>query len=102
VGLNSAAAADECDDGNLVNGDGCSDACVVEAGFHCTLVGFGTICYTFCGDGVISPGETCDDGNPFEGDGCDQLCQIEGAWTCPTAAVVAAAPIVNPLLVNIG
>jgi len=26
---------DECDDGNTVNGDGCSDNCTIEAGFIC-------------------------------------------------------------------
>jgi len=24
-----------CDDGNLINGDGCSSACAVENGYHC-------------------------------------------------------------------
>lgn len=25
-----------CDDGNLINGDGCSSSCKIESGFHCT------------------------------------------------------------------
>lgn len=29
-------APEQCDDGNASNGDGCSSACVVEAGFTCT------------------------------------------------------------------
>ena len=29
-------ASEECDDGNLTNGDGCSTACAVEPGFRCT------------------------------------------------------------------
>ena len=28
--------AEECDDGNTVNGDGCSSTCTVESGFECT------------------------------------------------------------------
>jgi cysteine-rich repeat protein len=24
-----------CDDGNLINGDGCSSACIVEVGYRC-------------------------------------------------------------------
>lgn len=27
--------SEECDDGNLKDGDGCSHQCVVENGFHC-------------------------------------------------------------------
>lgn len=26
-----------CDDGNVVNGDGCSSKCTIEKGFNCTL-----------------------------------------------------------------
>jgi cysteine-rich repeat protein len=29
----------QCDDGNLVNGDGCSSTCTIEAGWDC---GYGT------------------------------------------------------------
>lgn len=25
-----------CDDGNLVNGDGCSDLCLAESGYYCS------------------------------------------------------------------
>ncbi|MGK0358273.1 MAG: cysteine-rich repeat protein [Bradymonadia bacterium] len=51
-----------CDDGNLDNGDGCNDACQVEA---------------VCGDGERGLGEECDDGNLDAGDGCDAVCAIE-------------------------
>ncbi|MEL7451555.1 MAG: choice-of-anchor J domain-containing protein [Pseudomonadota bacterium] len=30
-------AGEQCDDGNSVAGDGCSDTCQIEAGFECTL-----------------------------------------------------------------
>jgi cysteine-rich repeat protein len=33
---------------------------------------------TFCGDGVLNPGEGCDDHNNVAGDGCSPTCQIEG------------------------
>ncbi len=49
---------EECDDGNLVDGDGCDS--------NCTPTG--------CGNGVASPPEECDDGNAVEGDGCDSNC----------------------------
>lgn len=55
-------ASEVCDDGNLVNGDGC-DA-------NCTPTG--------CGNGIVTAPETCDDGNTSGGDGCSATCKIEG------------------------
>ena len=52
-----------CDDGNNIDGDGCSALCTVEP---------------FCGDGVLDPGEQCDDGNNVDGDGCSAVCTVEG------------------------
>jgi cysteine-rich repeat protein len=54
---------EQCDDGNNVDGDGCSATCTVEA---------------FCGDGTVDPGEQCDDGNNQNGDGCSATCTFEG------------------------
>ncbi len=36
-----------CDDGNLVNGDGCSDTCTVEYGWQCDSISelLPSICY---------------------------------------------------------
>ncbi len=56
-------AGEACDDGNNIDGDGCSANCTVEA---------------FCGDGTLDPGEQCDDGNTVNGDGCSALCSNEG------------------------
>uniref|UniRef100_A0A8C1THT0 Pappalysin 2 n=1 Tax=Cyprinus carpio TaxID=7962 RepID=A0A8C1THT0_CYPCA len=39
-----------CDDGNLLDGDGCSKKCQVEPGFKCH--GRPSLCYVFEGDGV--------------------------------------------------
>lgn len=54
---------EECDDGGVVNGDGCSALCVTE----------------FCGDGTQQSGlsEECDDGNNVDGDGCSATCTSE-------------------------
>jgi len=30
---------EDCDDGNIISGDGCSSACVVEDGYECELPG---------------------------------------------------------------
>jgi cysteine-rich repeat protein len=47
---------EQCDDGNLIDEDGCSATCLVE----------------YCGDGTSQAGlgEECDDGNMVLGDGC--------------------------------
>jgi cysteine-rich repeat protein len=54
---------EECDDGNLIDGDGCDH--------NCKLTG--------CGNGVRTTGEECDDGNLIDGDGCDHECRRESA-----------------------
>uniref|UniRef100_A0A8B9H2T2 Pappalysin 2 n=1 Tax=Astyanax mexicanus TaxID=7994 RepID=A0A8B9H2T2_ASTMX len=43
-------ANEECDDGNLLDGDGCSKKCRIEPGFNCA--GRPSRCYIFEGDGV--------------------------------------------------
>lgn len=55
--------SEACDDGNLVNDDGCSNLCAAPS----------------CGDGVtqLALGEQCDDGNSVASDGCDAQCQVE-------------------------
>jgi len=53
---------EECDDGNNLDGDGCSAQCTFEP---------------YCGDGNLDEGEECDDGNNLDGDGCSALCTFE-------------------------
>lgn len=55
------AVTEECDDGNLVDGDGCDRSCNLE----------------LCGDGLLQGVEYCDDGNSVSGDGCSATCEIE-------------------------
>jgi cysteine-rich repeat protein len=65
---------EECDDGNVTNGDGCSAQCKIE------------IPTSFCGDGIFDAGEECDDGNNTNGDGCSADCKIENKPpNCSTA-----------------
>ncbi len=59
-------AGEQCDDGNLTDGDGCSSGCSAE-GYSIAV----------CGDGTVGEGEECDDANTFDGDGCSLLCEIE-------------------------
>ncbi|TNV83381.1 hypothetical protein FGO68_gene15141 [Halteria grandinella] len=70
----------ECDDGNLLPGDGCSPTCHQEDGYTCTS--FPSICSETCGDGRNLGLLPCDDGNKFSGDGCSPSCEIELGFTC--------------------
>ena len=64
----------ECDDGNLVDGDGCSKTCQLEAGWVCDGRGCGTdTCQPICGDGRLLGKEQCDSALP----GCTPLCYTD-------------------------
>jgi fibro-slime domain-containing protein len=84
---------EECDDGNIAGGDGCSPQCIIESDFVCPVPGQPCVSTVRCGDGRISGTEQCDDGNAVSSDGCTSTCQLEPGWTCPVlaAACVAAA-----------
>ncbi len=61
-GNGSVEGSEQCDDGNIASGDGCSSSCVSE----------------FCGDGIVQSGlgELCDDGDLDPDDTCDNACMI--------------------------
>eukprot|EP00347_Sterkiella_histriomuscorum_P024339 403331469 len=67
-----------CDDGNLVNGDGCNQYCQQEIGFKCDA---GGACKEICGDGIAYT-DSCDDGNNDSGDGCSSTCTVEPGYAC--------------------
>jgi cysteine-rich repeat protein len=50
---------EQCDDGNILENDGCSSTCKTEQ----------------CGNGILDPGEVCDDGNTVDGDKCSHDCK---------------------------
>ena len=56
---------EQCDDGNLINGDGCSSTCIKETAVP------------VCGNGIVEGREQCDDGNRNSGDGCSRRCRLE-------------------------
>ncbi|HZP43808.1 MAG TPA: M12 family metallo-peptidase, partial [Candidatus Binatia bacterium] len=56
---------EECDDGNMVGGDGCSADC------------------RLCGNGLLDAGEECDDGNESYDDGCTPSCRLEPCKILP-------------------
>jgi cysteine-rich repeat protein len=84
--------AEECDDGNTVSDDGCTNECtlavcgdaIIQAGEGCDAGadnGPGQPCNSMCqpnvcGDGEIGPGEACDDGNMDDDDECSNECAL--------------------------
>jgi len=70
---------EECDDGNTVDSDSCSNSCAKKS---------------ICGNGILEIGENCDDGNKVNGDTCPSDCGDcltftysyknggEGPWSC--------------------
>ncbi len=58
-----------CDDGGVIDGDGCSAVCTIELPPPPPAPS--------CGDGMINGNEACDDGGVVDGDGCSAVCTIE-------------------------
>lgn len=69
-----------CDDGNVEPSDGCSQLCLIEAGWTCT--GAPSVCDGVCGDGFTVASEQCDDHNTDDGDGCTSTCTVEPGYEC--------------------
>jgi cysteine-rich repeat protein len=64
-------AGEQCDDGNLVDGDGCDG--------NCTLTG--------CGNGIVTAGEQCDGGADCNGD-CESTASTCGAASATRLVLV--------------
>jgi cysteine-rich repeat protein len=60
-GVLQGGCGETCDDGNLIDNDGCDS--------NCTATG--------CGNGIRAGLEQCDDGNLVDGDGCSSMCLRE-------------------------
>jgi fibro-slime domain-containing protein len=80
------AGTEQCDDGNVANGDGCSSTCSLEQGWTCPTPGQPCKRLEYCGNGrlELDIGEQCDDGNMVAGDGCGATCHLEPNFVCPT------------------
>jgi fibro-slime domain-containing protein len=90
--------SEQCDDGNLVTGDGCSPSCRLEP----VCPPAGGACTTPCGDGLLLPvdkanGQECDDGNTLDGDGCSSTCKKEPGFVCTEVSSVPAT-LVLPIV----
>ncbi len=72
--------AEDCDDGNASDGDGCSSICLREGGDVVGTCGDGSL-DRVAADGVYDQGggEDCDDGGNSDGDGCSSACLNEGS-----------------------
>jgi len=99
-------AGEGCDDGNALNGDGCTNACLVENTRPCNATAPGLtgdascasglcdmtsgapgVCEPVgCGDGRLAADEGCDDGNTVAGDGCSAMCLVENSRPCNAAS----------------
>jgi cysteine-rich repeat protein len=99
---------EECDDGNEINGDECTNACRFatcgdsiigpdedcDDGNSSNLDSCTNDCeWAHCGDGYVGPGEACDDGDTINGNGCDVDCTLSapcGAG-CPNLNFISIA-----------
>ena len=88
-GDGTVGPGEECDDGNDIDTDFCTNACT-DAVCGDTIVGPGEECddgnnvdtdsctnactNAVCGDGITGPGEECDDGNTVDTDACTNAC----------------------------
>ena len=80
-GKNNSNDQNEWDDGNNVDGDGCSSQCKIEPGFKCVHTSSTPdVCTEICGDGRRISLTGCDDGNTQNGDGWNSNCQIESGF----------------------
>lgn len=88
-GIVQPESSEECDDANAARRDGCSPTCTLDSSYPCDSdTG---VCFSECGDGVLSPNEACDDGNGGGADGCSSVCTLEPGYEC----VVPGAPCVD-------
>jgi cysteine-rich repeat protein len=71
---------EECDDGNVLAGDGCDSTCKVECDWEPCWEPPPIV--SICGNGIVSAIEACDDGNVQPGDGCSEVCLVEPGFRC--------------------
>ena len=77
---------EQCDDGNNLDGDGCSATCEQET-TNTNPTPTPSTQTPVCGNGIVESGEQCEDGNTVSGDGCSSTCQKESTPT-PTQTPV--------------
>jgi cysteine-rich repeat protein len=89
-------SSEQCDDGNLIDGDGCSSSCSVEVGAVCTSPpSLKSSCH-ICGNHKLEGSEICDDG------GASGACALDCGsvalgWQCSNICVPGPSPVHLPL-----
>ncbi len=68
------APSEECDNGDTVDGDGCSSHCLLEGTARCANPADNSC----CGNGRLDANEQCDDQNLNGNDGCNTQCLNRG------------------------
>jgi cysteine-rich repeat protein len=84
-GFRRHSSIEECDDGNMEDGDGCSSSCKIEKGWLCDGGSWNSAdscIFPVCGDMKREGPEDCDDGNLEAGDGCSPTCETEEGYWC--------------------
>ena len=72
---------EECDDGNLIDNDGCDSDCSItsdtlEIKYHC--IGNPSVCFkSICGNGVLEYGEECEYNTVLDSDLVCTNCVVE-------------------------
>ena len=91
-GDNIKAGTESCDDGNLIDGDGCQKDCGFEPGWYCVITPVFKCSEKF-GDGLVVGTEVCDDKNLEENDGCSPTSTVETFWECDDSQPSKCSPI---------
>ena len=72
---------ESCDDGNMIDWDGCNSSCIIEDWWICEWEP--SECKDFvCGDWIRNYKEECDDGNLKNWDWCSASCEAEEGYIC--------------------
>ncbi|MBN2341677.1 MAG: DUF4215 domain-containing protein [Deltaproteobacteria bacterium] len=74
-----------CDDGGVLDSDGCSADCIYQnPEYDCSVPGEPCVNTVVCGNGVLEGGEVCDEGEANKTDGCSEACDaVADGWSCP-------------------
>lgn len=74
-----------CDDGNVLDSDGCySDCANQDPAYDCSVPGQDCVLTSECGNGVLESLENCDEGEGNQTAGCSADCKVvTTGWSCP-------------------
>ena len=84
--------SEQCDDGNVVSGDGCSSTCTIEFGYACVGAEYTkSNCTPICGDGICVTATECDCGTNTP-NGCLSDCSaVHPCFVCASCSLTQAS-----------